>query len=173
MSANVTASSRLVRSYTAARRYPWVLGKLGDWVVWFGPYTPAQLVVLGGGALLLIKTFVWWSWLGPVPVVLWLVSVWAVRGAKVAGRSPFTAALGLVQAMGQHPAGRIGGRAARDRRPQFLMGSFVIEQAPASDRAVAVAVATPADVVRQAGPASGLAQLLGGSGFGAAQVRGL
>ncbi len=88
MSANVTASPRLVRSYTAARRYPWVLGKLGDWVVWFGPYTPAQLVVLGGGALLLIKTFAWWSWLGPVPVVMWLVSVWAVRGAKVAGRSP-------------------------------------------------------------------------------------
>lgn len=173
MSAGAVVPPRLARSYTAARRHPWVLGKLGDWVIWFGPYSPAQLVVLGGGALLLIKTFAWWSWLGPVPVVMWLVSVWAVRGAKVAGRSPFAAALGLVQAMGQHPAGRIGGRAARDRRPQFLMGSFVIEQAPAPEEAVAVAAAAPPDVVRQAGPASGLAQLLGGSDVGAVPVRGL
>ncbi|MGW2997207.1 hypothetical protein ACWDA9_37840, partial [Streptomyces sp. NPDC001193] len=69
---------RVVRSYTGARRHPWVLGKLSDWVIPFGPYTPAQLVVLGGGALGLIETFGWWSWAGPVPVVVWLVSVWAV-----------------------------------------------------------------------------------------------
>ncbi|MFD5421837.1 hypothetical protein ACFWJT_27900 [Streptomyces sp. NPDC127069] len=34
-----------------------MLGKLGDWTPPFGPYTPAQLVVLGGGAFVLIKTF--------------------------------------------------------------------------------------------------------------------
>ncbi|MDX2408791.1 hypothetical protein NJO91_37550 [Streptomyces microflavus] len=175
MSAGTAVPPRLARSYTAARRHPWVLGKLGDWVIWFGPYTPAQLVVLGGGALLLIKTFAWWSWLGPVPVVMWLVSVWAVRGAKVAGRSPFAAALGLVQALSQHPAGRIGGRAARDGRPQFLTGSFVVEAGPARGAAVAQAKPVPraAAVVRQSGPASGLAQLLSGSGSGAVQVRGL
>ncbi|MCD9899723.1 hypothetical protein LUR56_05565 [Streptomyces sp. MT29] len=105
--------------------------------------------------------------------MMWLVSVWAVRGAKVAGRSPFAAALGLVQAMGQHPAGRIRDGLPATGAPQFLMGSFVIEQAPAPEEAVAVAAAAPADVVRQAGPASGLAQLLGGSGFGTVPVRGL
>lgn len=119
----------MVRVYTSARRHPWVLGKLGDWVIWFGPYTPAQLIVLGGGALLLIKGFAWWSWLGPVPVVLWLVAVWAVRGASIGGRSPIAAAVGWVALLARHPAGRIAGRAARDRRVSYLSGAFVIESA--------------------------------------------
>ncbi|MFJ7209660.1 hypothetical protein ACIQWR_39780 [Streptomyces sp. NPDC098789] len=119
----------VVRSYTGARRHPWVLGKLGDWTMPFGPYTPAQLVVLGGGALVLIETFSWWSWAGPVPVVVWLVSVWAVRGAQIAGQSPFTALLGAVVVLTRHPAGRINGQVARDRRPSYWDGRFVIEPA--------------------------------------------
>ncbi|MEV7304326.1 hypothetical protein [Streptomyces clavifer] len=130
MSAGKPERQRVARVYTAARRHPWVLGKLGDWVIWFGPYTPAQLAVLGGGALLLVKTFAWWSWMGPVPVVLWLVSVWAVRGAKINGRSPLTAALGCLTLLARHPAGRIRGRVARDRQPTMLSGTFVIEPAP-------------------------------------------
>ncbi|MGW2841907.1 hypothetical protein ACWCWD_29480 [Streptomyces sp. NPDC001493] len=126
MSGNEPKRQRVARVYTAARRHPWVLGKLGDWVIWFGPYTPAQLLVLGGGALLLVKTFAWWSWLGPVPVVVWLVAVWAVRGAKIGGRSPLVAAAGWVALLARHPAGRIGGRVARDRRPSTLSGTFVV-----------------------------------------------
>jgi len=162
---------RVARVYTAARRHPWVLGKLGDWVIWFGPYTPAQLVLLGGGALVLIKTFSLWSWLGPVPVVLWLVSIWAVRGAKIGGRSPVTAAVGWLTLLAQHPAGRIRGRAARDRRPTTLTGRFVIEDAPAGATTAAVTVKpraarssrrrapAPAAAMRPV-PVSGLAQLL-------------
>lgn len=162
-----TARPRVARVYTTARRHPWVLGKLGDWVLWFGPYTPAQLVVMSGGALLLIKTFAWWSWLGPVPIALWLASIWAVRGAKIGGRSPFTAAFGWLALLAQHPAGRIGGRAARDRRPSMLTGLFVIEPAPAA-AAVPARMAKPsrrrspapsAAAVRPV-PVSGLAQLL-------------
>ncbi|MEU9304931.1 hypothetical protein [Streptomyces sp. NPDC048269] len=123
---------RVARVYTSARRHPWVLGKFGDWVVPFGPYTPAQLVVLGGGAFSLIKTFDWWSWAGPVPVVLWVGAVWAVRGAQIAGQNPFTALAGVLVVLLRHPAGRIGGRVARDRRPSRLVGQFVIEQAPVS-----------------------------------------
>ncbi|MFF5170581.1 hypothetical protein ACFY25_33610 [[Kitasatospora] papulosa] len=130
MSAGKPERQRVARVYTAARRHPWVLGKLGDWVIWFGPYTPAQLAVLGGGALLLVRTFAWWSWMGPVPVVLWLVSVWAVRGAKINGRSPLTAALGCLTLLARHPAGRIRGRVARDRQTTMLSGSFVVEAAP-------------------------------------------
>ncbi|WP_330334787.1 hypothetical protein OHS33_36930 [Streptomyces sp. NBC_00536] len=164
----------IVRSYTGARRHPWVLGKLGDWVMWFGPYTPAQLVVLGGGALLLIRTFSWWSWAGPVPVVLWLVSVWAVRGAQIAGQNPFTALLGAVLVLTRHPAGRIRGRVARDRAPSYWGGRFVIEPAPALAAAPsavpvreAVAAATQARAVagvRVAG--SGLDRLLAGAAGG-------
>ncbi|WP_406278318.1 hypothetical protein OHT93_36870 [Streptomyces sp. NBC_00191] len=168
MSAQTTgqARPRVARVYTAARRHPWVLGKLGDWVIWFGPYTPAQLVVMGGGALLLIKTFAWWSWLGPVPIVVWLVSIWAVRGAKIGGRSPFTAAFGWLALLAQHPAGRIGGRAARDRRPSMLTGAFVIEPAPAAAAVPVRSAASrrrspaPAAAVVRPVPVSGLAQLL-------------
>ncbi|MGW6412291.1 hypothetical protein ACWF95_34570 [Streptomyces vinaceus] len=120
----------VARSYTGARRHPWVLGRLGDWTVPFGPYTPAQLVVLGGGAFTLIKTFAWWSWAGPVPVALWLCAVWAVRGAQIAGQNPFTAVLGVLVLLLRHPAGRIGGRSARDRRPAYLRGQFAVEPAP-------------------------------------------
>jgi len=159
-----------------------VLGKLGDWVIWFGPYTPAQLVVMGGGALLLIKTFAWWSWLGPVPVVAWLVAIWAVRGARIGGRAPFTAALGLLTLLARHPAGRIGGRSAREKRSTTLMGSFVIEPGPMvsvpSPRAVPERAAarrarvsrrcspTPADVPAGLVPVSGLANLLQQVGAG-------
>lgn len=166
---------RVARVYTAARRHPWVLGKLGDWVIWFGPYTPAQLLVMGGGALVLIKTFAWWSWLGPVPVVVWLVAIWAVRGAKIGGRSPLAAALGWLVLLGQPAAGRIGGRTARDRRPARLGGAFVIEPAPAAEaparssaRSAAVRpvkalrrrTPTRAPAAVRAVPVSGLAQLL-------------
>ncbi|MEU3137569.1 hypothetical protein ABZ691_32990 [Streptomyces sp. NPDC006854] len=143
-----------------------MLGKLGDWVIWFGPYSPAQLVVIGGGAVLLINTFAWWSWLGPVPVVLWLVAAWAVRGAKIGGVSPSTAVLGLVQLLSQPPAGRIAGRAARDVRPRLLTGSFVIEP-PSAVAAPAPVPAVSRDAVpaMHSGPASGLSQLLGGAGL--------
>jgi hypothetical protein len=171
---SATASGpRVARVYTSARRHPWVLGKLGDWTIWFGPYTPAQLVVMGGGALLLIKTFALWSWLGPVPVVVWLVAIWGVRGARVGGRPPLAAALGWITLLVRHPAGRIGGRAARERRPTAFTGVFVVEAAP--DPAVGTSApvrparrakpsrrnrsAVPAAAVR-AVPVSGLTHLL-------------
>ncbi|MFI8280735.1 hypothetical protein ACIGBH_38780 [Streptomyces sp. NPDC085929] len=159
---------RVARAYTSARRHPWVLGKLGDWTVPFGPYTPAQLVVLGGGAFTLIKTFAWWSWAGPVPVALWLCAVWAARGAQIAGQNPFTAMLGVLVLLLRHPAGRVGGRIARDKQPTYLRGQFVIEAAPApaaparvldpAGARSAVLVVVPA--AQSAAAGSGLARLL-------------
>ncbi|MFE5539142.1 hypothetical protein ACFQ78_25810 [Streptomyces sp. NPDC056519] len=167
---SAAAQPRVARAYTSARRHPWVLGKLGDWTVPFGPYTPAQLVVLGGGAFALIKTFAWWSWAGPVPVALWLCAVWAVRGAQIAGQNPFTAMLGVLVLLLRHPAGRIGGRTARDKQPTQLRGQFVIEaapspaapaqlMAPADARPVSV-VAAGAQTAASAAAGSGLARLL-------------
>ncbi|MGW0751982.1 hypothetical protein [Streptomyces sp. NPDC002587] len=152
---SAAAQPRVARAYTSARRHPWVLGKLGDWVVPFGPYTPAQLVVLGGGAFALIKTFAWWSWAGPVPVVLWLASVWAVRGAQIAGQNPFTAVLGGLLLLMRHPAGRVGGRIARDRQPSYLFGQFVIEQAPVTALAPASVPTVTAVDARDAGAVAG------------------
>ncbi|MFF3214139.1 hypothetical protein ACFYYB_26120 [Streptomyces sp. NPDC002886] len=150
----------MARVYTSARRHPWVLGKLGDWTVPFGPYTPAQLVVLGGGAFTLIKTYAWWSWAGPVPVLLWVGLVWAVRGAQIAGQNPFTALLGVVTLLMQHPAGRIGGRVARDRQPSYLRGLLVIEPAPELSPALRVATAVAAAARTRAAAGSGLSRLV-------------
>nr|WSX47606.1 hypothetical protein OG409_00590 [Streptomyces sp. NBC_00974]WSX54250.1 hypothetical protein OG409_38325 [Streptomyces sp. NBC_00974] len=157
---STSARPRVARVYTSARRHPWVLGKLGDWTIWFGPYTPAQLVVLGGGAFTLIKTYVWWSWAGPVPVVLWLAGVWAVRGAQIAGQNPFTALLGVVTLLGRHPAGRVAGRVARDRPPAHLRGRFVIELAPEVTSAAEAVVVGAVAARQHAATGSGLSRLL-------------
>ncbi|WP_407842136.1 hypothetical protein ACE1OC_43060 (plasmid) [Streptomyces sp. DSM 116496] len=152
--------TRVARVYTSARRHPWVLGKLGDWTIWFGPYTPAQLVVMGGGAFTLIKTYAWWSWAGPVPIVIWLVAVWAARGAQIAGQNPFTALLGVLTLLARHPAGRISGHVARDRRPSCLRGRFVIEAAPEVPPGVPAVEPEGAAARHRAAAGSGLSRLL-------------
>ncbi|MBO4258688.1 hypothetical protein [Streptomyces griseorubiginosus] len=125
------AAARVGRFYTTARRHPWVLGKIADWKIPLGPYTPAQITVAVGGGFLLVKTISWWSWMGPIPIVGWALVIWMVRRPKVRGRAPMPAALGWVLLGRQPRGGRIGGRAARDRAPRPLLGSFTVEDAPA------------------------------------------
>ncbi|CCK24796.1 hypothetical protein BN159_0417 [Streptomyces davaonensis JCM 4913] len=177
------AAPRVGRFYTAARRHPWVLGKVADWKIPLGPYTPAQIALAVGGGFLLVKTISWWSWLGPVPIVAWVLAIWAVRRPKIRGRAPGQAALGWVLLLWQPRGGRIGGRAARDRAPRPLLGGFTIEDAPSPDSAEealatrqtaprtplpgpaaggspACLRATPAAPAVPAGPVSGVQQLL-------------
>nr|WP_107905369.1 hypothetical protein [Streptomyces chartreusis] len=178
------AAGRTGRFYTAARRHPWVLGKVADWRIPLGPYTPAQIAVAVGGGFLLIKTIGWWSWMGPLPIAAWLLSIWTVRRPKIAGRAPWQAALGWLLLLWQPQGGRIGGRAARDRASHPLIGGFTIEDAsvhgvaaapspalrrragraplsrPAAGRPVAHRPAAPSAAVTPAGPVSGVQQLL-------------
>ncbi|MCX4740827.1 hypothetical protein [Streptomyces antibioticus] len=178
------AAGRVGRFYTSARRHPWVLGKVADWKIPLGPYTPAQIAVAVVGGFLLIKTIGWWSWMGPVPLVGWLLAIWAVRRPKIRGRAPMQAALGWVLLGWQPTGGRIGGRAARDRAPHPLFGGFTIEDTPAPSRAVQRRPARmtppgpaadrssgprtvqPAAPERAAGPVSGVQQLLALAGQG-------
>ncbi|WUH24178.1 hypothetical protein OG800_49050 [Streptomyces sp. NBC_00445] len=130
--AATTASVRMGRFYTAARRHPWVLGKVADWRIPLGPFTPAQILLAVVGGFVLVKTIPWWSWMGPVPPAAWLLGVWAVRRPKIKGRAPLPAALGWLLLCWQPRGGRIGGRAARDHAARPLTGGFVIEgNAPA------------------------------------------
>ncbi|MBK6013524.1 hypothetical protein [Streptomyces sp. MBT53] len=129
MTAN--APTRVGRFYTSARRHPWVLGKVADWRIPLGPYTPAQIAVAVVGGFLLVKTIAWWSWMGPVPIAAWLLAIWAVRRPKIRGRAPMQAALGWLLLGGQPQGGRIGGRAARDRASHPLLSGFTIEGPPA------------------------------------------
>ncbi|MFI9283213.1 hypothetical protein ACIGYR_36100 [Streptomyces sp. NPDC053076] len=128
---SAAAAARVGRFYTSARRHPWVLGKVADWKIPLGPYTPAQIAVAVGGGFLLVKTISWWSWMGPVPIVGWGLVIWMVRRPKVRGRAPMQAALGWVLLGWQPRGGRIGGRAARDRAEHPLLGGFTIEDTPA------------------------------------------
>jgi hypothetical protein len=150
------AAGRVGRFYTSARRHPWVLGKVADWRIPLGPYTPAQIAVAVGGCFLLIKTIGWWSWMGPVPIPAWLLTVWVVRRPKNAGRAPMQAALGWMLLGRQPRGGRIGGRAARDRAPRPLLGGFTIEDASPRTRAgtSAGAVRRPAGQAPRPGAAS-------------------
>ncbi|MEV5989330.1 hypothetical protein AB0L85_30840 [Streptomyces sp. NPDC052051] len=152
-------SARVGRFYTAARRHPWVLGKVADWRIPLGPYTPAQIAVAVSGGFLLVKTISWWSWMGPVPIMAWVLGIWVVRRPKIRGRAPMQAALGWVLLGWQPQGGRIGGRAARDRAPCPLLGGFTIEDAlaPAAAAASTRTHLRPADWTpqqRQARPPS-------------------
>ncbi|MFJ4790799.1 hypothetical protein [Streptomyces sp. NPDC088794] len=170
------AAGRVARFYTAARRHPWVLGRVADWKIPLGPYTPAQIAVAVIGGFLLVKTISWWSWTGPIPIGAWLLAIWAVRRPKVRGRAPMQAALGWVLLGRQPRGGRIGGRAARDRSARPLTGGFTIEDTPspatparAAGRFFARAPHRPASTRRRTeptvstaptGPVSGVQQLL-------------
>jgi hypothetical protein len=180
---SAAATGRVGRFYTAARRHPWVLGKVADWKIPLGPYTPAQITVAVGGGFLLVKTISWWSWMGPVPIAAWVLTVWAVRRPQIKGRAPLQAALGWVLLAAQPQGGRMGGRPARDRIARPLLGGFTIEAAPPllpataapnrRDRAAAGRTARHRPVARPSawqhpeparrpteGPASGVQQLL-------------
>ncbi|MCX4564728.1 hypothetical protein OHA02_52590 [Streptomyces phaeochromogenes] len=127
---SAAAAGRVGRFYTAARRHPWVLGKVADWKIPLSPYTPAQIAVAVGGGFLLVKTIPWWSWMGPIPIAAWVLAIWAIRRPKIAGRAPLPAALGWVLLCRQPRGGRIGGHAARDHTAHPLLGSYTIEDAP-------------------------------------------
>ncbi|MPY37184.1 hypothetical protein FNH09_40060 [Streptomyces adustus] len=186
--------ARVGRFYTAARRHPWVLGRVADWKIPLGPYTPAQIALAVGGGFVLVKTISWWSWMGPVPLVGWGLVIWMVRRPKVRGRAPMQAALGWVLLGRQPRGGRIGGRAARDPAPHPLLAGFTIEDTPdtgpavqgapsraqrnpdraphpssAADRSSAARSTQPAAPAVAAGPVSGVQQLLALTGQGGAR----
>ncbi|WP_052442930.1 hypothetical protein [Streptacidiphilus neutrinimicus] len=122
----------VARSYTRARRHPWVLGKLGEIRLWLGPYTRAQLVVAGVGLLVLGKTIpLWWPLFGPLPLVGLGFAVWAARCARIGGRVPEAAVWGWVLLLVQPRGGRIGGRPARVPAPRRLDGGFFLTETAA------------------------------------------
>ncbi|MGW6557609.1 hypothetical protein [Streptomyces hydrogenans] len=153
MTASAGPTSRVGRNYTKARTHPWVLGKLGDFVLWFGPYNTGQLVIAAIGVLVLIKTFSWWSGLGPIPVLALGVLVWAARAQRIGGRAPMWVLYGLARRALQPTSGRIGGRTARSPRTRRLTGTLLIEHTTPPE------AAAPADPARPAVPARAAADV--------------
>ncbi|MEV0254721.1 hypothetical protein AB0H82_10725 [Streptomyces sp. NPDC050732] len=130
---SAAAAPRRARFYTSARRYPWVMGKIGDWRLPLGPYNAAQITLATVGGFVLVKSVGLWGGFGPlsaVPVAAWIVGIWMLRRPKIGGRTPVAAALGLL-ALALSPAGgRMGHRAARDQPARRLGGGFTIESLP-------------------------------------------
>ncbi len=96
----IDAERLTCRSYTHARRFPLVVGRIGGYAL-PTPLTPAQVVTLLGSALLLLATRRVWSVLPGRAEVLVAIGAplllsWSVRHARVEGRSPLRAAAGFV-----------------------------------------------------------------------------
>lgn len=69
------------RSYTRARRHPWVIGRIQGWTLPLGPFSATQLGVLVISLWLLIQTASVWTQFGPfslVPVIIPFAATWAV-----------------------------------------------------------------------------------------------
>jgi conjugation transfer TcpE-like protein len=112
-------------TYTHARRHPMVLGKIGDWTPPF-QLTMAQVGVLLGVLFLEVQTWRYWGGhLHPVLAVAVFIGLpgglaWAVRRARIEGRSLPRAVAGWMIFLARPRAGRVGGRAYRPARSSAL-----------------------------------------------------
>jgi hypothetical protein len=125
-------------TYTHARRHPIVIGQIGGWT------PPFQLSVPQVGVLLVsyfveVQTWRYWGGLLPrtVAIVLALALpcalAWAVRSARVEGRSLARAAVGFVMFAWSPRVGQVGGRPYRAARPMHL-GAARVYVAAGDDR---------------------------------------
>jgi hypothetical protein len=128
-------AQRLVcRSYTYARRFPLVIGKLGGWSPLWGPASISQYIVGVATAVVLFHSRGLWAHLGAagnlaVGVCLPFLLAWMVRRVRVEGRDPLRA---LVGAAGYAFAPRHGvarGRPAARPRPVRLPAVRVFDHA--------------------------------------------
>ncbi len=117
-------------TYTHARRHPMVIGQIAGWTPPFQLSLP-QVVVLVSAFVFEAFTYQWWGGVLPGTVaILGAVGLpcllaWAVRSARIEGRSlPRVAAGYLAYAMTPR-TGTIGGRPYRPARPADLRWSRV------------------------------------------------
>lgn len=102
------------RTYTYARRYPLVVGKIGGASLWW-PLSVTQLGTLCATLLLMHASRGLWAGRSPIFNLLVGLGVpsaaaWAVRHMRLEGRSPFATALGGLALLGAPRSGRTHGR---------------------------------------------------------------
>jgi hypothetical protein len=117
-------------TYTHARRHPMVIGQIGGWTPPFQLSLP-QVVVLVVGYLIEAWTYRWWGGVLPQTVAvigavgLPCLLAWAVRSARIEGRSLPRAAAGYLAYAAMPRTGTVGGRPYRPARPADLRWSRV------------------------------------------------
>lgn len=109
------------RSYTHARRYPWVIGSIGGWQL-PTQLSLSQLAAMGLTLLMLVQTRGLWAHLPRmlnlgVEAALPVAAGWGARHLRIEGRSPGRALLGLASYLSCPRQGRIHGRAVRRPGP--------------------------------------------------------
>lgn len=125
------------RSYTRARRFPLVIGKLpGGGRIVGGPYTLSQVGVMVATIIVLYVSTPVWAHLGYGDGVVYLALPyglsWTVRHARIEGREPLRTLAGLAAQLGAPAAGRLRGRPYRPARPRLVRsGVFTIGPAAA------------------------------------------
>lgn len=108
------------RTYTHARRFPLVIGKVGGYAL-PTPLTPAQVVVAIVTVVVELATRRWWAVLPGAldlvaAMVVPVVAVWTVRHAVIEGRSPLRYGAGLLAYLLRPRGGVRAGRRVRTRR---------------------------------------------------------
>lgn len=141
----------IVKWYTLARRFPQLIGKTPDGTkIPGGPYTFTQVFAAAGFLVVAWKTVGVWGRFGLVgnfavlAVATWVLLV--VLGRIPIGlRNPLSMLEGALHAVTATPAGRVGDRPVRIRRPRRVRTVLTVHQPilPAATPAVA---ATPAAV---------------------------
>lgn len=117
-------------SFTHARRYPLVIGKIGGFPL-PSPLSPAQVAALLGCFFFLLLTRRWWGMLTPgIADAVVLVAApgwvaWAVRHLRMEGRSPLKMLGGLLSLAFAPPLGVVRGRQLWTKQRQRRISSRI------------------------------------------------
>jgi hypothetical protein len=121
------------RSYTHARRYPWVIGKIGGWQL-PTQLSLVQLAAMGIGLVVVVQTRRLWAHLPRAVNLLIEIAVpgvcgWATRHLRLEGRTPLRALGGLAAYLATPPLGRVQGRPLREAPARSLVWRIYVDVA--------------------------------------------
>jgi hypothetical protein len=111
------------RSYTHARRHPFVIGTIGGWHL-PSPLTPTQLLVLLVSFGIMFWTMQLLTFLGALRFVLLLLVpgflTWSIRHMRMEGSAPIRMLMGYATYRFHPRDGTIHGRSNRDKTKQVM-----------------------------------------------------
>lgn len=123
------------RSYTRARKHPLVIGRFpGGGRIPGGPYTITQIVTMVAVFILLLGLRDLWAVFGLGNVLVLVVVpwglAWLMRYARMDGRDPARALLGLLAYATAPPGGRLAGRPQRTFRTRLVTARVTVNPRP-------------------------------------------
>lgn len=119
------------RSYTFARRYPKLIGRIRSgigndrgWTIPGGPYSPLQIGTFVGTFIILVWTRAIWAHFGPVNLALYigipLALAFVVRHLQIENRPPYRYIIGLAKYVTFTNRGIRNGRRVQEPKPHTV-----------------------------------------------------